>query len=225
MLQRKDKELAQFQPVVVPKPTAVPKEVKTVPNYFAPPRAVCVKEDVFKTLSAEIVAFAGWVRAQTANERGLRDKIIHEISTAVTEVSVDLELKSYGSYATNMCLPSSDVDLVILSRSGKQCEDSARLLELIRGALAKRAWLRLANVIPAASMPVMKVACEFEGAEVKIDVTVHDSRHKGLECVRLVKDCVRAYPQLEPLLLLFKYMIKLAELNDPYTAISIVANY
>jgi len=66
-------------------------------------------------------------------------------------------------------------------------------------------------------MPVMKVECNAEMNKTRVDITVKDVRHKGIECAKLVKSFLAHYSCLEPLLLVFKNLLKISELNDPYT--------
>ena len=77
-------------------------------------------------------------------------------------------------------------------------------------------WLASVNLIPGATIPVIKLECTPEMANTKIDITVQNARHKGLECVEIVKQYLKQYSQLEPLVLIFKYILKYAGLSDPY---------
>lgn len=68
-----------------------------------------------------------------------------------------------------------------------------------------------------ATVPVIKLEAVPELQSIKLDITVKGTRHKGLEAVNIVKGYLKQYPQLNSLMLLFKYMLKITELNDPYT--------
>lgn len=121
-----------------------------------------------------------------------------------------------------MCLPTSDIDIVLISKSGDSVPDPLQLLNFVMNILVKKQWVLTMNVITSASMPVMKIECTPEMHNTKIDITVQDARHKGLECVNLVKDILKTYVHLEPILLVLKYILKQAELNDPYKVFIII---
>ncbi len=52
-----------------------------------------------------------------------------------------------------------------------------------------------------------------------IDISVQDNKHYGLKCVELVKQFLKDYEALEPLIFALKNILKNANLNDPYTVI------
>lgn len=67
-----------------------------------------------------------------------------------------------------------------------------------------------------AQVPVVKmVTCEHKGG-FPVDVTAHDPRHQGLECVKLVKSLIEKYPALKPIVLILKQLLNLTGLSDPY---------
>ncbi len=106
-----------------------------------------------------------------------------------------------------------------MSKNGGD-KDPLALLEQIKAVLDRKSWPIAVNIIKGASTPVIKVECGEEQKHTKIDITVKDSRHKGLECVKIVRDYIKHYGMLERLLLVFKYIFKLGGLNDPYLVLS-----
>lgn len=49
-----------------------------------------------------------------------------------------------------------------------------------------------------------------------IDISIQDIKHYGLKCVDLVKEYLKEYEALEPLIFSLKNLLKMADLNDPY---------
>ena len=95
--------------------------------------------------------------------------------------------------------------------------DPAGALEKILVHVEEKASMfPIIKFLPKASVPVIKLEANGELCNIKLDITVQDQRHKGLECVEIVKEYLKQYPQLEPLMLVVKYMLKITELNDPY---------
>ncbi len=119
----------------------------------------------------------------------------------------------YGSHASGLCLPSSDIDLVIIPSS------SGVVLETVREAVVCSPGVQTAITLQGASMPILKLECSSPHGVTKLDITVQDARHQGVKSVNLIKVYLRSYPQLEGLVLVFKYILKLAELNDPYRVV------
>lgn len=52
---------------------------------------------------------------------------------------------------------------------------------------------------------------------IRIDITQMTENHNGLECVGLVKEYLAENQLIEPLILVFKQMLKVWGFNDPYT--------
>jgi len=94
--------------------------------------------------------------------------------------------------------------------------DMNGVLKLIQYELKQKSWVSKAVPVKNAAMEVLRIDCNKEKGGIKVDITGEDPRHKGLECVKYVKQCVSNYPPLGPLLLVFKYMLKLCNYNDPY---------
>ena len=67
-----------------------------------------------------------------------------------------------------------------------------------------------------ALVPVLKLITNPNLGGFPVDVTAHDPRHQGLECVKLVKNFVDKYPPLKPIVLVLKQMLNMASLSDPY---------
>ena len=67
-----------------------------------------------------------------------------------------------------------------------------------------------------ATIPVIKLEAIPELHSIKLDITIKTKNHKGLDAVEVVKAYLKQYPHLHTLVLLFKYILKMTELNDPY---------
>lgn len=50
----------------------------------------------------------------------------------------------------------------------------------------------------------------------KLDITIKDNKHNGLNCVNLVKKYLERFKQLKPLVLVLKYMMYSLDLSDTY---------
>jgi len=87
----------------------------------------------------------------------------------------------------------------------------------LKSRLEKEPWVKNCVLIESASMPVMKIVTIANSEEIKLDLTIQDSRHRGLECVKLVKSYLYEYPHIFSVVLLMKFCLKLAALNEPYS--------
>jgi len=107
------------------------------------------------------------------------------------------------------------MDLVIIPQKVAEFEsDTITILEGIKPHLESNPLIKNVTIIRGASTPVIKL--EYLDNHIKVDISVKDIKHRGIECVKLVQDYVKQYEPLKKLLLVLKYIIKLANLNDPY---------
>ena len=121
-------------------------------------------------------------------------------------------IEVYGSHATKLSLPWSDIDLVL-----KPGEDQTnQALEELYNELGKHDWVKEKKLIMTASVPVAKLECEIEGQDIKVDITFQDGNHLGKECVSLVQKYLSMKPHIEPLLIVLKQLLKIYKLNDTY---------
>lgn len=115
-----------------------------------------------------------------------------------------------------MCVPSSDIDLVLVPEKTAEETTPISILESIKPFLESNALIKNVSIIRSASTPVIKLEYLEDGNPIKVDISVKDAKHRGIECVKLVQQYVEYYGSFKKLLLVLKYIIKLANLNDPY---------
>ncbi len=83
--------------------------------------------------------------------------------------------------------------------------------------IQEKTWKKVVKLIDSTAIPVLKITSIDN---FNIDISVQDSRHYGIKCVELVKNFLKEYEVLEPLVLSLKNILKQANLNDPYTVIN-----
>ncbi len=77
------------------------------------------------------------------------------------------DVKVYGSHATKLCLPWSDIDLVIIPPKNDIMShyNAKSVLAQIDRELrseVQNAWVRTVNYVENASVPVIKISCHID---------------------------------------------------------------
>lgn len=72
------------------------------------------------------------------------------------------------------------------------------------------------NFISKATIPIIKAVCTPKYNSKRVDITIQDGKHFGVECVRLVEQYLQKYEPLKFLVVAFKQLLFNANLNDPY---------
>eukprot|EP01116_Phalansterium_solitarium_P018683 TRINITY_DN5043_c0_g1_i1.p1 TRINITY_DN5043_c0_g1~~TRINITY_DN5043_c0_g1_i1.p1 ORF type:complete len:1345 (+),score=190.37 TRINITY_DN5043_c0_g1_i1:216-4250(+) len=166
--------------------------------------------------------------------RPAKDKLLRKISKLVLSLWPMAEVRVYGSFATTLCIPSSDLDLVICNIAAA-ASHSQSPLHALASALQQKKWLDELQVIETATVPVIKLKSVLKHSMVSIeaDITFRDyhafasvplfvpfqgrSQHLGLQAAELVCSYLAAMPELKPLVLVLKQFLHERQLNNSYT--------
>jgi non-canonical poly(A) RNA polymerase PAPD5/7 len=180
-------------------------------------------------LHNEIVDFCSLMEPRIS-EIQIREALVIEISEIISaafskkeECSVNL----FGSQATGLFLPSSDIDLVVMVKLFDEKNDPIKDDEsewraekqspLFRVAEAlKDAWrdkLSYLEVIEQTRVPLVK--CTHKPSGVSIDICFN--QQTGVKAAALMTTFLKAMPPLRPLTFVLKYFTASRGLNEPYS--------
>jgi non-canonical poly(A) RNA polymerase PAPD5/7 len=115
----------------------------------------------------------------------------------------------FGSYVTDLFVPSSDIDMVIFE-TGVERIDS--LFTLSR-ELERRGICKNPEVITWAKIPIIKIK-DLRSGGCLVDISF--DLHHGPQNATIIKSYMQEYPFLKPLSLIIKYYLKQKYLNDPW---------
>lgn len=179
-----------------------------------------------RKLHREIEDFVRQIQVQIATKYRPQARAtiakIQEISESLWPSS---SVRVYGSFATSLCIPSSDLDLVIL---GVTCENplSTFKQELLR---KKHLQLQYLQSIETAKVPVIKVLLQADSIPTDITFNSESScspkyffqgmilQHSGLAACELIKSYLTKLPPLAPLVMVLKQYLFNKGLNNVYT--------
>ena len=164
-----------------------------------------------------------FVKFRIEKEKDIYDSLIKNVQDSVDKSIPDYEVNLYGSHATNLCLPWSDLDVVLIKKNniennGTQMDNNINLMLLSKlfEYIRNEPWVKECKLISKASVPIIKLISIEKYNNMSIDISIQDDTHFGLKCVELVKKFIEEYKSLKPLVLAIKNILKSANLNDPY---------
>ena len=126
----------------------------------------------------------------------------------------DYHLKVYGSRATQLCLPWSDIDYVI-SYNGKIIFEPLKTLYDYLLGLNDKFYSDM-KYIANATVPVLKIFSNNEYYKISLDISLENPEHHGEECVNYIKKKITEYEVLTPLTFALKTILQKGFLNAPY---------
>ena len=174
---------------------------------------------ILNCLSKDISEYEKFVTANISSSSHIYKTLLINVENAVNECISEYQVHLYGSHATNLCLPWSDLDIVLIqkniNRNNINENNHALLLKLYEN-LRNKKWVKDINYISNASIPIIKIYTIETYNNIPIDISIQEEKHFGLKCVELVKQYMNQFESLKPLVLSIKNILKRANLNDPY---------
>ena len=193
---------------------SVPTQAKIPPWFLSGVSTSLPRGAFFIFLHAEIAALSKWLRP-TRSEISARTKIEQNVRLAVSKLSKNADILPFGSVATDLCLPHSDIDFAVVgmefssfSKSGKTAVMKRLANTLIDMKLARG---RL-EVVDTARVPVVKFV-SIEG--VSVDIAFGNDKQPR-RTSEWIKAQISRFPSARPLILFLKIFLAERKLNEPF---------
>lgn len=172
---------------------------------------------IAERLHADVLAFAQQIEGLMEPKQAFLQQTFKLISTLAGQLwpGSGCRVELYGSYATNLSIPSSDVDIVIC---GVDNDSAISPLVLLEQALKLQPWVQKGSLraIESAAVPVIKLISTHGNLPVDItfeSLAIHHSGTAARDCVNVF---VRSYPHLRPLTMVLKQLLQNNNLNNAY---------
>ncbi|GBG58863.1 hypothetical protein CBR_g262 [Chara braunii] len=160
-------------------------------------------------LHQDIVDFMDFV-TPTEQEQEMRSAAVRRVQDVVTGIWPSCKVVVFGSFATGLYLPTSDVDVVVLnSNVGAPVTG----LRAVASGLSRNRVAKKIQVIGKARVPIVK----FVESESGISFDISFDLMNGPDAADFIKKCIRELPPLRPLTLVLKIFLQQRELNEVYT--------
>ena len=168
---------------------------------------------ITKQLYIDLIDFNKYISIQVHKMQPIYDKITSLIETYVKEcLGNDYSIKVYGSHATHLYLPWSDIDIVVTMPSFTNYTPLFALYQFIQ---SKNIYKQI-NYIGKTQVPLIKMIMNDAHSNISLDISLEDTNHYGVHCVDFVNTKRNQYAVLTPLTLAIKNILQKANLNDPY---------
>lgn len=163
--------------------------------------------DVAVNLHNEILDFAQFC-VLTDEEDAARRQVVKDVENEVKALFPGAELHLFGSYASDLHLPSSDIDMVVVHPDLK----TVPALREIATSLRVKGIASSVTVLEKAKVPIAKFVHYKSGFACDICVNVLN----GPDCLKEMRAYMHDFPQLKPLLLVLKQFLADRGLNEPF---------
>jgi non-canonical poly(A) RNA polymerase PAPD5/7 len=161
-------------------------------------------------LTKEIRDFVAYVSPVEA-EIVARNEAMRRIRELVHELWDDAETHVFGSYATDLYLPGSDIDMVILSDSGRY--DRRDYLYQLSSKLRSRGIAKRVETIAKARVPIIKMV----EAQTNIHIDISFEKRNGIKTVNTINSWKEMFPDIRCFILVVKQFLARRRLNEVHT--------
>lgn len=159
-------------------------------------------------LHEELLDFVHFMR-HSREEVSARRAWVQTIGVACRKLWPQCQVRVFGSFFTGLSLPNADVDVAVLDVSCKPSTAMKMLADHMLGQ-GEISWL---EIIESAKVPVVKLRSQSCG--LRADVVFNQA--DGIETSKFVRDRLKEFPQMKPLLVFMKYFLLQRGLHETYT--------
>jgi len=207
------------------------------PQHAPLAQATDTRRATARRLHVEMLEFLREVEPTQCSRRH-RDEIVEQVKAAVAASCPDASVEVYGSYATDLFLAHSDVDLLVMHA---QPSKSKSPLQVVSEHLRGMTWCRYIKTIETILVPVVKVTADVSlldsARSVAEDKQIQhadtkDEEQRACIAVDVTFDCnigdaplrlrdfvceqLKRFPIIRPLVLVLKHLLFKQGLNDYY---------
>ncbi|KAK9762938.1 hypothetical protein K7432_010824 [Basidiobolus ranarum] len=165
--------------------------------------------DNYEMLHQEIKHFVEYI-SPSPEEHEMRFMVYKCIEQVIHSLWPKAEVKLFGSYDTQLYLPTSDIDMVIflpeLGSNKKAC------LYMLARALEQARIATNIRVVAKARVPIIK----FQEIITRYHIDISFNVENGVQSVPIIKELIDKNAGVRPLVLLLKQFLMLRGLNEVY---------
>lgn len=165
------------------------------------------QKEIADWLTMEMKDFVRYISPSKA-EIITRNNVINTLKKEISSFWPGTEAHVFGSCATDLYLPGSDIDMVVISSTGDY-ENRSRLYQL-SSFLRVKNLAKNVEVIANAKVPIIK----FVDPDSNLPVDISFERTNGLDAARRIRKWLLATPGLRELVLVVKQFLRSRKLNN-----------
>lgn len=165
------------------------------------------QREIADWLTMEIKDFVNYI-SPSKEEIVIRNNVVNNLKKNISSFWPSTQAHVFGSCATDLYLPGSDIDMVVVSTSGDY-EQRSRLYQL-SSFLRTHKLAKNIEVIATAKVPIIK----FVDPTSNIHVDVSFERTNGLDAAKRIRRWLDSTPGLRELVLIVKQFLRSRKLNN-----------
>ena len=158
-------------------------------------------------LDEEIKDFYDYIKPRPCEKR-MRAEVIDRVKKIITSRWSQAQVYEFGSYCTDLFLPTSDIDLVVFGEWVRLPLFSLEE-EFVKSDIAVEGSIL---VLDKTAVPIIKFI--DKATEVKVDISFNQMG--GIKSAQMILRFIQQYPLLPPLAMVIKQFLTQRQLNEVY---------
>jgi len=206
----------------VPVGTVEPEITTPLPNLHKTVDAMGiegVQPSITQRLDHDIAEMAAMLDQVTERRRPWQLAVTDHIKRTVAQLFPGATTTVFGSLATGLAAPCSDVDLIVRNLTAPTQIAIRVLVERLR----HESWVLMIQAVERAAVPVIRLSTAVipisfgnQGSLINVDITFDAVAHRGLQTCSFVTGLLHKYPPLKALTVVLKQFLVEKGLNDPF---------
>lgn len=165
------------------------------------------QKEIADWLNMEIRDFVNYI-SPSSDEIITRNKVIAALKKSISDFWPGTTVHVFGSCATDLYLPGSDIDMVVVSDTGSY-ENASRLYQLSTFLRTNKLATEV-EVIAHAKVPIIK----FVDPKSRLHIDVSFERTNGIDAAKRIRRWLVSTPGLRELVLVVKQFLRTRRLNN-----------
>lgn len=165
------------------------------------------QKEIADWFTMEIKDFVNYISPSEA-EITTRNRVVNQLKQQIGQFWPGTEAHVFGSCATDLYLPGSDIDMVVISETGDY-EHRSRLYQL-SSFLRNKKLAKNIEVIAKAKVPIIK----FVDPTSNIHIDISFERTNGIDAAKKIRRWLSSTPGLRELVLIVKQFLRSRKLNN-----------
>jgi non-canonical poly(A) RNA polymerase PAPD5/7 len=172
---------------------------------------------IIKTLTKDLTDYRQYILNEINDKKTIIEQIYTRISQLINENLPDFTLHIFGSYATNLSMPWSPLDLVLVpSNNNNNNQINIPLVfQRLPELFYNQAWICKTEFVEINATLCYSILTKRELGSMIVNISINTPQHNGMQCVDLINSYIKEYTILEPIVIALKTILKNANLNDP----------
>jgi len=171
-------------------------------------KSLKIASPIFR-MSQEIMDFHDYL-APNAKTIADREMIIRDLSATIKELWPTSEVGVFGSTATKLFLPDSDIDLVVLAEISDKRFNT--VLHKLGNHLLSKGIVDYIEVITTARVPIIKL--REKTTQIKADICFN--RINGLKAAEMINSFQTIFPEFRYLVYIIKAFLRARNLHESF---------